>query len=55
MVRLFDETAYGETSASFCAPFPWVEYEDGDSADERGHEIAPSVFHGARELEDPRL
>jgi len=55
VVRLFGKLAFGGTIASFCAPYFRVEFDDGDSADYRGHEIAPNIVYGAKELEDPRL
>jgi len=54
-VRHFVKTAYGGAITSFCSLYSRVEYDEGVRADSRGHEIAPSIVCGAKDLEDPRL
>ena len=54
-VRHFGKTAYGGAITSFCSLYSRVEYDEGVRADSRGHEIAPSIVCGAKDLEDPRM
>ena len=51
----FDGTCYGGTVVEFCAPWFRVQFDDGDSADYAGHELAPLLDLSETDFYDPRL